>query len=218
MTFAYNSVRQYIERGLVRPLIRTRVSNSGNENLPVDQDLTTDKMGKALFEMLSVTDRIGRPYVMPPRTPVDVVNIIRTAFVNVSKDREARAEAAKLMMDISYLPAEECLKEMRFFFNQPPTLSKSLTKKEMATTTPLWKASGVYSRMNRTAIADMQPDKRRYRTLPSTSRFSITGKENRPGCSFCLPLLLNDGSMKKDWPHEMFGVHYRRPTSARPKP
>jgi transposase InsO family protein len=64
------------------------------------------------------------------------------------------------------------------------------------------------SRMNRSTIANMQPDKRLYRILQSTSRFSITGKGNRPGSASCLPSHMNDGSMKNDWQHESFGVHY----------
>jgi hypothetical protein len=38
--------------------------------------------------------------------------------------------------------------------------------------------------------------------------FSITGKENRPDSVFYLPPRLNDGSMKNDWQHKRFGVHY----------
>jgi hypothetical protein len=41
-----------------------------------------------------------------------------------------------------------------------------------------------------------------------SSTISITGKGNRPGSASRLPPLLNDGSMKNDWPHEIFGVHY----------
>ena len=84
----------------------------------------------------------------------------------------------------------------------------SMSRKGIAVTTPLWKASGACSRTNRSTIAGMQPDKRLYRTLQGTSRFSITDKENRPDSGSCLPRLLNDGSMKNDWLHERFGVHY----------
>jgi hypothetical protein len=75
-------------------------------------------------------------------------------------------------------------------------------------TTPLWKASEASSRMNRSTIAGMQPDKRLYRTLQSTLRFSITGKGNRPGSGSCLPQLLNGGSMKNGWQHKILGAHY----------
>ena len=71
-----------------------------------------------------------------------------------------------------------------------------------------WKASGACSRMSRFTIAGMQRDRRLYRTLQSTSRFSIIDREGRPDSVICLPLLMNDVSMKNDWQHETFGVHY----------
>ena len=43
---SYSSLRPFIERGLVRPLIRGKVSEAGIENLPVDEDLTTDPWGR----------------------------------------------------------------------------------------------------------------------------------------------------------------------------
>jgi len=78
--------------------------------------------------------------------------------------------------------------------------------KEIATTMPLWKASGACSRTNRSTIAGMQPDKRLYGTLQGTSRFSITGKGNRPGSGSCLRPPLNDGSMKNDSQHKIYLV------------
>ena len=61
--------------------------------------------------------------------------------------------------------------------------------------------------MNGSTIVGMQPEERLSRTLPSTSKFSIIGKGNRPGSGSCLPRLMNDGSMKNDWQHEIFGTH-----------
>jgi len=56
--------------------------------------------------------------------------------------------------------------------------------------------------------AVMKPGKRLYRTLQNTSKFSITGKENRPDSDSFPLTLLNDGSIKNDWQHKIFGVHY----------
>jgi hypothetical protein len=62
-------------------------------------------------------------------------------------------------------------------------------------------------RMNRLTIAGMKPNEMLSRTLPSILRFSITGKGNRPDSGSRLLPLLNDGSMKNDWWHEIFGLH-----------
>ncbi len=117
---AYNSIKPHIVRGLLRPLIRTKVSSMGIENLPAVEDLTTDRMGKTILSMYSVSDRIGRPYVCPPGTSAETINILRDAFAKLSKDPELKQEADKLMMDVDYTPANECLKEIQFLLSQPP--------------------------------------------------------------------------------------------------
>ena len=117
-----------MERGLVRPLIRGRVPDVGIENLPVNEDLTTDKNGKAIFAMYSAADLVGRPYVAPPGTPADLVKILRTALAKVCKDQEMLAEAKKLMIDIKYVPADEILKVIYGVLDQPEDIKKEFAK------------------------------------------------------------------------------------------
>ncbi len=124
----YSSIRQYIDRGLIRPLIRGRVSEPGIENLPVDEDQTTDSKAKAIMAMRSAPDRMGRPFVAPPGTPTEVMTILRGAFAKVANDPELKAEAKKLQMTVDYASADECLKMVRFIFNQPPDIVKEFNK------------------------------------------------------------------------------------------
>jgi tripartite-type tricarboxylate transporter receptor subunit TctC len=124
----YSSIKQYIDKGLVRPLIRGRVSEPGVENLPVDEDLTVDSKAKALMAMRSAPDRMGRPFVAPPGTPTEIMKILRDAFAAVAKDPELQAEAKKFQMTVDYVPAEECLKIVKFIFNQPPNIVKEFNK------------------------------------------------------------------------------------------
>ena len=69
MARSFSTFKPFIDRGIVRPLVRGAVSEPGIENLPVNEDFTTDKTGKTLMAMLSVVDKIGRPFVAPPRDP-----------------------------------------------------------------------------------------------------------------------------------------------------
>jgi tripartite-type tricarboxylate transporter receptor subunit TctC len=124
----YSSIKQYIDKGLVRPLIRGRVSEPGVENLPVDEDLTVDSKAKALMAMRSAPDRMGRPFVAPPGTPTEIMKILRDAFAAVAKDPELQAEAKKFQMTVDYVPAEECLKIVKFIFNQPSNIVKEFNK------------------------------------------------------------------------------------------
>ena len=125
---AYSSIKPHVARGLLRPVVRTKIHSAGIENLPAVEDLATDKTGKTIMAMFAVSDRIGRPYVAPPGTPADVMNILRDAFSRVAKDPELKQEADKMMMEVEYIPPIDCLKEIQFFLNQPPEIVNEFKK------------------------------------------------------------------------------------------
>jgi tripartite-type tricarboxylate transporter receptor subunit TctC len=124
----YSSFKPFVERGLLRLVLRGRVSEPGIENLPVNEDLTADKTGKTLMAMLSVVDKIGRPYVAPPGTPPEIINILRQGFAGVAKDPEAKEEAKKMMMEVEYVPAGECMNVLNYLFNQPEDIVKEFSR------------------------------------------------------------------------------------------
>jgi tripartite-type tricarboxylate transporter receptor subunit TctC len=94
----------------------------------VNEELTTDKMGKTLMGMLSVGDQVGRPYVAPPGTAADLMRILREAFAKVAKDPELQDEAKKAMMDVQYVTAEESLKIINFVLSQPAEITREFSK------------------------------------------------------------------------------------------
>ncbi|MFB3886601.1 MAG: Bug family tripartite tricarboxylate transporter substrate binding protein [Thermodesulfobacteriota bacterium] len=117
---AYTSIAPHVARGVIRPVLRTKIPNPATDKLPAVEDLATGKMGKTIMEMFSVADKVGRPYVAAPGTPPEIMAILRDAFAKVAKDPELKADAQKLMMDVEYVPASECLKAIQFLFSQPP--------------------------------------------------------------------------------------------------
>ena len=128
VALAYSALQPYIDRGVVRPLFRTKASVPGVEKVPVINDLTDSEMSKRILSMLAVTDFVGRPYVAPPNTPSDKMNILRVAFAKVIKDGAANEEAKRLKLDLKYLSAEASLKEVRYFLNQPPETVKEFSR------------------------------------------------------------------------------------------
>jgi tripartite-type tricarboxylate transporter receptor subunit TctC len=124
----YSSVRPYIQRGLIRALVRGRVAEPGIENLPVDEDLVTDKKAKAIMAMRSAPDRIGRPFVCPPGTPADRMSILREALAKAVNDPELKDEGRKLLITNEYVSAEECLKTVHYVLNQPEDVVKEFAK------------------------------------------------------------------------------------------
>jgi tripartite-type tricarboxylate transporter receptor subunit TctC len=62
---------------------------------------------KQVFELLIAQQEFGRPFVMPPGTPVDKVKTMREAFAKTLADADFRAEAAKQKLDVEYGSGEE---------------------------------------------------------------------------------------------------------------
>jgi tripartite-type tricarboxylate transporter receptor subunit TctC len=125
---SYNSLKPFIDRGLVRPLVRGRVSQPGVENLAVDEKFASDKMGASIMAMYSAGNLIGRPYIAPPGTPADVMNILRNAFAQVGKDPEFINDVEKNKTDFDYVSADECMKVVKFILNQPDDIVKEFGK------------------------------------------------------------------------------------------
>ncbi|MDP2735206.1 MAG: tripartite tricarboxylate transporter substrate-binding protein, partial [bacterium] len=125
---SYSSLKPFIDRGLVRPVLRGAVSEPGIENLPVNEDLATNPTGKVIMGMLASTDRIGRPYVAPPGTSPELMNILRDAFAKVSNDPEAKKDAKKNKMQITYVPVEDVTKTLNYLMNQPADIVKEFAK------------------------------------------------------------------------------------------
>ena len=70
-------------------------------------------------------NEIIRPYVLPPRTPRDRVQVLRKAFMDTTKDPEFLADAKKSRMDLDPLSGEELERTVaRLFKLSPSVLAK----------------------------------------------------------------------------------------------
>lgn len=116
---AYETHINDIARGLLRPLLRGRIAQAGIENLPVWDDLVKNQKAKTLLGMFSGLDKIAKPYVAPPKTPDDVMNILREAFKKVSEDPQFIGEAKKVRRTVNYVSAQDALETANFVLNQP---------------------------------------------------------------------------------------------------
>lgn len=125
---SYSGMKPYFERGFLRPVIRSRVAEPGTEQLPVDEDLTSDPVGKTIMSLRSAPERMGRPYVANPKTPPELLNILRTAFAKASKDPAVLEDARKLMMQVEYVSGDECLKISKYILGQPEKIVREVGK------------------------------------------------------------------------------------------
>lgn len=67
-----------------------------------------------------------RPYVLPPGTPKDRVQLLRKAFLDALKDKDFLAEAEKSKLDVDPIPGEQVEKIIDGLFKQEPALLAKL--------------------------------------------------------------------------------------------
>jgi tripartite-type tricarboxylate transporter receptor subunit TctC len=79
----------------------------------------SQKLVRALIHSVGPT---ARPYVLPPGTPKDRVQILRKAFIDTVKDPEFLADASKARLDINPLDGAELEKNVKEVFNLDPKL------------------------------------------------------------------------------------------------
>ena len=77
----------------------------------------TDEARKLIQALVHSVGPAARPYVLPPGTPKDRVQILRRAFMDTMKDPEFLAEAVKAKLDINPLDGAELERNVREVFN-----------------------------------------------------------------------------------------------------
>jgi tripartite-type tricarboxylate transporter receptor subunit TctC len=122
------TIKLAVDRGAVRALVRARAPVPGFNDLPIDEDLATDPVGKSLMAIRGIPLLIGRPFAVRPGTPADRVAILRDAFAKTMADPELLAEAKKAQIDVSYIPAQEVIKGFKEMLSQPPQVIEAMKK------------------------------------------------------------------------------------------
>ncbi|HEY6365133.1 MAG TPA: tripartite tricarboxylate transporter substrate-binding protein [Candidatus Binatia bacterium] len=67
----------------------------------------TDEAKKLIDAGIHDTQIFTRPYVLPPGTPKERVQLLRKAFLDTLKDKEFLAEAEKSKLDVDPIPGEQ---------------------------------------------------------------------------------------------------------------
>jgi len=125
---SYSSLRPFIDRKLVHPVVRARAVEAGIEQLPVDENLAPNARAKAIMALRSAPEVVGRPYVMTPGTPDALLKLVREAFAAALKDPELVAEATKAKMELEYTSGEETLKILTEVLSQPKDVVDEFSK------------------------------------------------------------------------------------------
>ena len=122
------TVKQAAERGAVRPLVRARTPVAGYDHLPIDEDLTTDPVGRALMAIRGIPLSIGRAYGVRPGTPADRVAMLREAFARMLADPRFQAEASAATIEMEHIPAVDVIDNFQALMSQPPAVLEAMGK------------------------------------------------------------------------------------------
>jgi len=95
--------RNELDSGMLKVVLQaTLKSHPELKQIPVAYDLAkTDEAKKLLATVLRANSPTVRPFMAPPGTPEDRVQILRKAFMDTWKDPELIAEAKKANLDIN---------------------------------------------------------------------------------------------------------------------
>ncbi|HEY3074856.1 MAG TPA: tripartite tricarboxylate transporter substrate-binding protein [Burkholderiales bacterium] len=125
---SFTSLRPFIDRNLVRPIVRARSTEPGLEKLPSDESFAPNARAKAIMALRSAPELVARPYVLPPATPAEIVKTMRDAFAKAIKDPELEKEGEKAKMDLEFTPGDEALKILREVMHQPKDIVDEFSK------------------------------------------------------------------------------------------
>jgi tripartite-type tricarboxylate transporter receptor subunit TctC len=122
------TVKLAVDRGSVRALVRARAPVSGFNDLPIDEDLTTDPIGKSLMAIRGIPLLIGRPFAVRAGTPPERIAILREAFAKAMTDPDMLAEAKRAKIDMNYISGPDVAKSFNEMMNQPPAVLDAMKK------------------------------------------------------------------------------------------
>ena len=87
--------------------------------VPMLLDSVKDPKHRRIFELIFARQDMGRPFLLPPGVPADLVDLFRTAFTATAKDPQFLAEAQRLSLDINPLGGKEMQDMMVRLYKTP---------------------------------------------------------------------------------------------------
>ena len=123
--FAQETYHTWRKDRFIRVLVQTgRKRDSRIKDAPTIYELMdqykTPEAGRGLATLVLAAGDFGRPYVMPPNTPVARLKTIRDAFESVLKDEVALAYAKIKKLEFDPSPGDELKKLAKYVLNRPP--------------------------------------------------------------------------------------------------
>ena len=91
-------------------------------DVPLAMDFAKTAEQRQILKMILARNVMGRPYVAPPNLPADRVALLRKAFMDTMTDKDFRAEADKLRLEINPVSGEAVQKLVAEVYASPPDI------------------------------------------------------------------------------------------------
>ena len=122
------TIQLAVDRGAVRPLVRSRTPVKGWNHLPTDELLASNDTGRSLMAIRGIPQSIGRAFGVRPGTPDDRVAMLREGIAKTLADPAFLAEAEKAKIEMEYISPEQVTKWFGELLNQPPQVLEAMNK------------------------------------------------------------------------------------------
>ena len=122
------TIQLAVDRGAVRPLVRSRTPVPGWNHLPTDESLASNDTGRALMAIRGIPQSIGRAFAVRPGTPPERVAMLREALAKTLADPQLQEESKKAKINMEHISAENVTKWFGDLLNQPPHVLEAMNK------------------------------------------------------------------------------------------
>ncbi|MEQ1717947.1 MAG: tripartite tricarboxylate transporter substrate-binding protein [Hyphomicrobium sp.] len=122
------TIKAGVDRGAVRPLVRARAPVPGFNDLPIDESLTDDPVGKSLMAIRGIPLQIGRSFAVRAGVPADRLKALRAALEKTVTDPAFLADATKAKIDMVYIAPDVVAKGFAEVLSQPPAVIEAMGK------------------------------------------------------------------------------------------
>lgn len=122
------TIKSGVERGAVRPVVRARAPVPGFDDLPIDETLTDDPVGKSLMAIRGIPLQIGRGFAVRAGVPAERLALLREGLRKTISDPAFLADAGKAKIDMAYIAPDEVKKNFAEMMQQPQSVLDAMGK------------------------------------------------------------------------------------------
>ncbi|HET9148998.1 MAG TPA: tripartite tricarboxylate transporter substrate-binding protein [Alphaproteobacteria bacterium] len=102
------------------------------KDVPLITEIAPNDEGRRILALISSPNKLGQPFLAPPKVPAARVAQLRTAFADTMRDKGFAADMAKLHIDLAPISGEDVAKIVDETIHQPAAVI-SKTKALMGT-------------------------------------------------------------------------------------